>query len=240
MTPAADRAWPVAQFPAPLTARCRPACGIVSPSWGSPLALKALGEIEDEAVQAERGLGRSPRVFLSPPEGLGKGRGGASPGSGAEPRVSLGAGQPRWAVCPAPHSEPRRSDLGAHGVVGPPLRGGRRDHQFPAQLGILLSTRATRSSATVTPRSEATHITPSSTSSPVVGFPGEEGGTHRTWHGRTISGPPPHLREPFLADYGLIAPSRCPPPPATVPTRPPNSYSSVVEATATDRPRRRN
>ncbi|GAA4096549.1 hypothetical protein GCM10022284_38080 [Streptomyces hundungensis] len=37
----------LAQFPAPLKALVLARIGILSPSWGSPLALKALGEIED-------------------------------------------------------------------------------------------------------------------------------------------------------------------------------------------------
>ncbi|KOU37052.1 hypothetical protein ADK54_32030 [Streptomyces sp. WM6378] len=44
----ADRAWLLAQFPAPLAGLVLASTGIFSPSWGSPLAFKALGEFEDE------------------------------------------------------------------------------------------------------------------------------------------------------------------------------------------------
>ncbi|GGY22184.1 hypothetical protein GCM10010326_14160 [Streptomyces xanthochromogenes] len=58
---AADRAWPTAQFPAPLAVPVPvgvfglppaplavPALGHLQPVMGVPLALKALGEFEDE------------------------------------------------------------------------------------------------------------------------------------------------------------------------------------------------
>ena len=109
----ADRAGLLAQFPAPLNYSVPAGMHILSLSWGSPLALKALGEFEDERPSGANGVwGGAPGVCtsaqLSPPEAAaepqfpGKGRGGAVPrGLGRSPsnpaafRVRTVLGHPR-------------------------------------------------------------------------------------------------------------------------------------------------
>ncbi|GAA4075336.1 hypothetical protein GCM10022284_09080 [Streptomyces hundungensis] len=66
----------LAQFLAPLKASVPARIGILSPSWGSPLALKALGEFEDERRSGANGVwGGAPGAGTDPPRAPGRGPG---------------------------------------------------------------------------------------------------------------------------------------------------------------------